>query len=164
MPRHQNRRPLAQPVPAPAAHTPATAGPSPEASALSACPFPSVRQSLSIRSIPPVSRRPPVRAPSPVPRFSRALPLLLGLAVLLPALLAGCGEKTPPGEAATMRACRICHGMDRICGDIGRLDRAGWEKTVDRMIAGGASVTPEERTAVIDWLATRKPGEAPLCP
>ncbi len=103
--------------------------------------------------------------------LSRRLGFLLGplvctagLAVALASLLTGCGDNTPPGEVATMRACRICHGTDRICADIGRLDRAGWEKTVDRMIAGGASVTPEERTAVIDWLATRKPGEAPLCP
>lgn len=99
-----------------------------------------------------------------VPRFPRPLPFFLCLIGLLPTLLTGCGDNTPPGEVATMRACRICHGTDRICADIGRLDRAGWEKTVDRMIAGGASVTPEERTAVIDWLATRKPGEAPLCP
>lgn len=86
------------------------------------------------------------------------------LAVTLATLLTGCGDKTPPGEVATMRACRICHGADRICADIGKLDRAGWEKTVDRMIAGGASVTPEERVAVIDWLATRKPGDKTLCP
>lgn len=87
------------------------------------------------------------------------------LALLVsPALLAGCGDKTPPGEAVVMRACRICHGAERICADIGKLDRAGWEKTVDRMIAGGASVTPGERTVVIDWLAARKPGDKPLCP
>lgn len=88
----------------------------------------------------------------------------VGLAVALTTLLTGCGDKTPQGEAVVMRACRICHGTERICADIGKLDRAGWEKTVDRMIAGGASVTPEERTAVIDWLSTRKPGDKPLCP
>lgn len=101
-------------------------------------------------------------------RWQNALlgPLLCtaGMAVTLTTLLTGCGDKTPPGEEVTMRACRICHGADRICADIGKLDRAGWEKTVDRMIAGGASVTPEERVAVIDWLATRKPGDKPLCP
>lgn len=92
------------------------------------------------------------------------LVLAAGLAATLGTLLTGCGDKTPPGEVVTMRACRICHGADRICANIGKLDRAGWEKTVDRMIAGGANVTPEERTAVIDWLSTRKPGEKPLCP
>ncbi|GEM_PF-1189352 len=92
------------------------------------------------------------------------LVLAAGLAVTLGTLLTGCGDKTPPGEVVTMRACRICHGADRICADIGKLDRAGWEKTVDRMIAGGASVTPEERTVVIEWLSTRKPGDKPLCP
>lgn len=90
--------------------------------------------------------------------------LTAGLAVALAALLAGCGDKTPPGEAVVMRACRICHGTERICADIGKLDRAGWEKTVDRMIAGGANVAPNERAAVIDWLAARKPDDKPLCP
>ncbi|RXF77161.1 hypothetical protein EKK70_07930 [Desulfovibrio sp. DS-1] len=88
----------------------------------------------------------------------------VGVAMALATLLTGCGDKTPPGETVVMRACRICHGTERICADIGKLDRAGWEKTVDRMIAGGASVTPEERAAVIDWLSTRKPGDKPLCP
>lgn len=92
------------------------------------------------------------------------LVLTAGLVMTLATLLAGCGDKTPPGEVVVMRACRICHGADRICADIGKLDRAGWEKTVDRMIAGGANVTPEERTVVIDWLSARNPGDKPLCP
>lgn len=91
-------------------------------------------------------------------------PFALAVILAVTATLTGCGEKTPPGEVTVMRACRICHGTDRICADIGKLDRAGWEKTVDRMIAGGANVAPEERAAVIDWLATRKPSEKPLCP
>ena len=92
------------------------------------------------------------------------LVLTAGLVMTLGTLLTGCGDKTPPGEVAVMRACRICHGTERICADIGKLDRAGWEKTVDRMIAGGANVTPEERIVVIDWLSARKPGDKPLCP
>lgn len=100
-------------------------------------------------------------------RSSRWLSALLGPLTLtagLATLLTGCGDRTPPGEVVVMRACRICHGTERICADIGKLDRAGWEKTVDRMIAGGANVTPEERIVVIDWLSARKPGDKPLCP
>ncbi len=111
----------------------------------------------------------PRKTPLRVPRLSLPLGRLAAYAAVLallasPALLVGCGDKTPPGEAVVMRACRICHGAERICADIGKLDRAGWEKTVDRMIAGGANVAPGERAAVIDWLATRKPGDKPLCP
>lgn len=152
MPRHQTRRSHAQPVPPAMPHAPAEARLPPEGADLSALAFPSAQHTMHVRLI------------APATRFPHPLPFFLCLVALLPTLLTGCGDNTPPGEVATMRACRICHGTDRICADIGRLDRAGWEKTVDRMIAGGASVTPEERTAVIDWLATRKPGEAPLCP
>lgn len=113
----------------------------------------------------PTLRKPPLRVQLLSPPLGRLAAYAAVLALLAsPALLGGCGDKTPPGEAVVMRACRICHGAERICADIGTLDRAGWEKTVDRMIAGGANVAPNERAAVIDWLATRKPGEKPLCP
>lgn len=158
MPRHPPHPPHAQPSPAAFQHAPAKAGLSSELTVSPALPSAPFQHTMSVRSIAPAPLR------QPVPRVARPLPFFLCLVALLPTLLTGCGDNTPPGEVATMRACRICHGTDRICADIGRLDRAGWEKTVDRMIAGGASVTPEERTAVIDWLATRKPGEAPLCP
>ena len=113
----------------------------------------------------PRPRKPLLRVPRLPPPLGRLAAWVSVLALLAsPALLAGCGDKTPPGEAVVMRACRICHGAERICADIGKLDRAGWEKTVDRMITGGANVGPDERAAVIDWLATRKPGDKPLCP
>ena len=44
---------------------------------------------------------------------------------------------TRPGEAATPAD----------------YDRAGWEASVDRMIQNGAQLTPEERDAVVDFLA-----------
>ena len=100
----------------------------------------------------------------PIPPAAALAPFALTVILAVTATLTGCGEKAPPGEVTVMRACRICHGADRICADIGKLDRAGWEKTVDRMIAGGANVTPEERIVVIDWLSARKPGDKPLCP
>lgn len=113
----------------------------------------------------PRPRKPLLRVPRLPPPLGRPAAWVSVLALLAsPALLAGCGDKTPPGEAVVMRACRICHGAERICADIGKLDRAGWEKTVDRMIAGGANIAPDERAPVIDWLATRKPGDKSLCP
>jgi len=49
--------------------------------------------------------------------------------------------------------CTSCHNRTRI--DKARKDRAGWEKTVDRMIKKGATLNTRERDAVIDHLASR---------
>lgn len=96
-------------------------------------------------------------------RFLLTLLSLAVPAVIVATALWGCNGKPPAGEAVVMRACRICHGADRICAQLGTLDRAGWQELVDRMVAGGAHVTPGERSEVVDWLASRKPGAIPPC-
>jgi len=63
-----------------------------------------------------------------------------------------------------MRVCRVCHGADRLCVGLGKLDEKGWDEVVGRMVASGASLTTEERPLVARWLASRKPGDKPPCP
>ena len=48
-------------------------------------------------------------------------------------------------------SCVGCHGEDIIAGQ--RLTRAQWEREIDKMVRWGAAVKPEERPAMIDFLA-----------
>ena len=51
------------------------------------------------------------------------------------------------------RACRACHADDLISQQ--RLTREGWGREVDKMIRWGARVTPEERSPLVEFLASR---------
>ena len=60
-----------------------------------------------------------------------------------------------PGAAnATFeRACRVCHDDDLAAQQ--RLTREGWGREVDKMIRWGARVTPDERSPLVEFLASR---------
>lgn len=79
-------------------------------------------------------------------------PLLTYLAAFGPAPV-----KTAPasaaGETVYKAACLICHEADLIQQQ--RLSRAGWLRTVDKMIRWGAPVPAADREALADWLAAR---------
>jgi len=51
------------------------------------------------------------------------------------------------------RACRVCHDEDLSAQQ--RLTRDGWGREVDKMIRWGARVSPEERSPLVEFLATR---------
>ncbi len=62
-------------------------------------------------------------------------------------------QELPPGpgrEAVTTR-CVSCHESDLIVQQ--RLSRAGWGRSVDKMIRWGAVVEPGEREPMLDYLA-----------
>jgi cytochrome c5 len=61
----------------------------------------------------------------------------------------------PAAPSGYERACLVCHGEDLIGAQ--RLTRAGWTREVDKMIRWGAAVPEAEKTAVVDYLATRFP-------
>jgi mono/diheme cytochrome c family protein len=56
-------------------------------------------------------------------------------------------------KAVFERACGVCHGLERPLSKT--FDRAGWEKTVERMHANGAEVDQEERAQVVAYLLTK---------
>jgi len=103
---------------------------------------------------------------------------LAGMAVVLSVtafgLLAGCAptdaDQVPPTEAPqedvapttedplssqalVENRCSACHNLDRV--QAAEYDRAGWERTVDRMIGNGLSLTDEEYAAIVEYLSTR---------
>ena len=47
--------------------------------------------------------------------------------------------------------CTLCHSSDLITQQ--RLDRPSWTKVVDKMVTWGAAVGPDERKALLDYLA-----------
>lgn len=57
------------------------------------------------------------------------------------------------GNALISERCTVCHTRDRI--DQAQKTADEWAATVDRMIGYGAQLTPEEREAVLNYLANR---------
>jgi len=56
----------------------------------------------------------------------------------------------PALPAAFQSACTGCHETDMI--EQQRLTRPQWERELDKMIRWGAPVTPDDRTAILDFL------------
>ncbi len=55
------------------------------------------------------------------------------------------------GEKLVKKRCTACHSLDRLYH--ANKDKAGWEKTVDRMIRKGVRLNDAERQAVVDYLS-----------
>ena len=62
-----------------------------------------------------------------------------------------------PGRAEALRICVQCHEYERSVAP--RQDRAGWQATMDKMVALGAIGTQKEFDAIVDYLAKTYPGE-----
>lgn len=77
------------------------------------------------------------------------------LAVLLfslaPCLLVAQDLPPGPGREVVTTRCSSCHEADLIVQQ--RLSRAGWVRSVDKMVRWGATVPPADREAMIDYLA-----------
>lgn len=58
-------------------------------------------------------------------------------------------------EGAYKRACLTCHEADLV--ESQRLTRAGWVRTVDKMIRWGATVADTDKEGLVDYLAARYP-------
>jgi cytochrome c5 len=62
--------------------------------------------------------------------------------------------KDRPGKKQVVAQCAICHSLDYITQHAAILDRAGWEKTVGKMIISmGAPISETDRQIIIDYLA-----------
>jgi competence protein ComEA len=62
-----------------------------------------------------------------------------------------------PGKEETQKLCSHCHDMDKSISV--RLDRVGWRRTIEKMLAFGAKATDQEFNAVLDYLATNFPAD-----
>ena len=62
-----------------------------------------------------------------------------------------------PGKAETERICKQCHELERSISP--RQDRAGWQATMDKMVALGAKGTQKEFDTVVEYLAVNYPGQ-----
>lgn len=63
--------------------------------------------------------------------------------------------KEGPGRDKVAAHCSLCHSLDYIPMNGAILDRAGWEKTVAKMIeAMGAPIEEADRRAIVDYLAS----------
>ena len=62
-----------------------------------------------------------------------------------------------PGKAETQKLCSTCHEIDRSVSP--RLDRAGWQATISKMMAAGMKATDKEISAVLDYLVKNFPAD-----
>jgi cytochrome c5 len=62
---------------------------------------------------------------------------------------------TAQHEGIYKRACMTCHEADLIASQ--RLTRAGWVRSVEKMIRWGANVPEADREGLVDYLAARYP-------
>lgn len=82
--------------------------------------------------------------------------LFFVILVIVAIVLAGCGsaEPTPhPGEALVASKCSTCHGIAQV--NTAKYTEEVWQSTVDRMKLHGLSVTEEQESQIVDYLATR---------
>jgi competence protein ComEA len=62
-----------------------------------------------------------------------------------------------PGKKETQKLCSTCHDLDKSVSI--NQDRAGWRRTIEKMLDFGAKATDQEFVAVLDYLATNFPAD-----
>jgi competence protein ComEA len=72
---------------------------------------------------------------------------------------AGQGRPLPdgPGKEETRKICAQCHELEKSFSV--NQDRAGWQRTVDKMVALGAKGTEEEFSAIVNYLVKNFPAD-----
>lgn len=82
------------------------------------------------------------------------------VSLLLAAACAAFAQQLPdgPGRAETERLCKQCHEMARSISL--RQDRAGWQQTMNKMVAFGMRGSQDDFNRVVEYLATHYPAEA----
>lgn len=93
--------------------------------------------------------------------------------LLAAVLLLGCGAnlygapaqertelKAGPGHDLTVGRCVICHSLDYIPANAPAMNRAGWQKTIQKMRERfGAPITETEAQQILDYLASDYAGK-----
>jgi hypothetical protein len=89
-------------------------------------------------------------------RFIFLLLVGLGPSVLNPTTTRAQRLELPPGPDRDLvsRACQTCHDLSMVLAAKG-LARDGWDAAIDEMISYGMRVEPDERSRILDYLASR---------
>jgi len=93
-----------------------------------------------------------------------------GLAVCVAAATAAAVRATPPqeltqlkegsGRDVTVSRCIVCHSLEYIPSNAPAMNRAGWEKSIQKMRDRfGAPATDEEARQILDYLAANYSGK-----
>jgi mono/diheme cytochrome c family protein len=88
--------------------------------------------------------------------------IIVGLIVFAAWSLSHAEDSNQDRDAAHLVAerCGICHSTDLVTQQ--RLDRPRWATIVDKMIHWGAPLSPEERNALVQYLAAQYHPQAPV--
>jgi hypothetical protein len=92
--------------------------------------------------------------------MNRGVLTLLALAGLVGSGAASAGEESiqlldGAGRDSTSARCAICHSLDYIPMNAPVMDRAAWEKTVQKMITRfGAPIDEAAARDILDYLST----------
>jgi competence protein ComEA len=62
-----------------------------------------------------------------------------------------------PGKAETQKMCSTCHELDKSLSL--KQDRAGWERTVEKMVAFGMKASDTEVNTVVEYLFHSYPAD-----
>jgi hypothetical protein len=75
------------------------------------------------------------------------------LLIALTLTVSATAQEMPAGPAreVVVKRCLTCHESDLIAQQ--RLSRAGWGRSLDKMVRWGAIVDPDEREPILDYLA-----------
>ncbi len=100
---------------------------------------------------------------------ARSIAILLALGASAGAGAFAVGETSELIEAAgrdlTIARCIVCHSVDYIEMNAPVLDRAGWQKSIRKMIDRfGAPVTAEEASVILEYLANTYSSASPATP
>jgi hypothetical protein len=69
--------------------------------------------------------------------------------------------KDAPGREVTAAHSALCHSLEYIPANAPALDRAGWQKTVQKMRERfGAPISDEEARAILEYLGTSYSGKS----
>jgi len=95
----------------------------------------------------------------------RMLILLIGFGLAFhllidnPGTFASQGRTLPdgPGKVETQKLCTQCHELDKSIAP--RQDKAGWQRTVEKMVAFGLTASDGDVTTVVEFLAKNYPAD-----
>ncbi len=85
----------------------------------------------------------------------------VAMALATPALAEDVPLKDGPGKDVTSSRCVICHSLEYIPSNAPAMDRAAWQKSVQKMRERfGAPISDEEAKSILDYLSAAYAGKS----